>query len=300
MLFVVDGSGSMIEHVEALAGDADALVQAFLAHGADFHLSIVGISGVDDCDAAGDLIGDPPYLPAGSSPSLYDVVAGSVDDPCANSGSEQGLAAASLALSPAKTAETSTPCTFGSGFECGPGLVYVDGLCGGPNRGFLHADAALHVLTISDEDDQSPGTVQAYVNRFRTIKGAANPDLFRFHAIVGKANQSDCPDGSYADPGLRYREVASQTGGKTGDICTNDFAGLLADIGDVGVAYKTAWTLSQPAEPASVSVAIGGVACGEGYTFVEATRQVVVDLEGPCRPGPGQTLSVSYTTACED
>ncbi len=298
VLFVVDGSGSMIEHVEALAADADALVQAFQAHGTDFHLGVVGISGVDDCATAGDLIGDPPYLTAASSPSLYDVVAGSVDDPCANSGSEQGLAAASLALSPAKTAETSSQCTFG--FECGPGLVCVDGLCGGPNRGFLRADAALHVLVISDEDDQSPGTVESYGNGFRAIKGPANPDLFRFHAIVGKPNQTNCPDGSYAEPGLRYREVAAQTGGKTGDICTNDFEGLLADIGDVGIAFKTAWTLSQPAEPASVSVAIGGVACGEGYTYVEATGQVVVDLEGPCLPGPGQTLTVSYATACQD
>jgi len=296
VLFVVDGSGSMTEHVEALADDIGALAEAFTAHGTDFHLGAVGISATDDCATAGQLMGDPRILTAASWQGLHDIVVGAMDDECANSGTEAGLAAASLALSPALTAETSTVCTLDG--QCGPGTACVDGLCGGPNRDFLRADASLHVLVISDEDDQSPATVQTYVNGFLGIKGTANPALFRFHAIVGKADQTGCPDGSYADPGVRYREAAALTDGKAGDICTNDFAGLLADIGDVGVAFKTAWTLSQAAAPSSVSVAIDGEACGGGYTYVQATHQVVVEPEGPCMPGPGQTIEVSYATVC--
>ena len=55
----------------------------------------------------------------------------------------------------------------------------------GFNDGFYRDDAKLYVILVTDEEDQSDGTPQLYVDFFRNLKGIGNPDFLNISAIAG-------------------------------------------------------------------------------------------------------------------
>lgn len=296
VLFVVDGSGSMSPMVNQLASDAYALIDALNAEGTDFHLGVIGIGTHDECSTPGVLVGQPRYLDSSSSDDLSARIMNIFDDPCGADAQEAGLEAARLGLSYPTITDKGTSCT--SDTDCNEPFACVDSFCGGPNRGFMRADAALHVIVISDEEDQSPLTVGQYVDAFEGIKGPENGALFEWHSIVGPAPGGCSSSLTEAEGGARYIEVSEATGGQVQSICANDYAPLLASAGTVGLAYKTAYQLSEQAEAATLTVVVNGAVCETGWIYDPLVNQVVFDPEGACFPGPGQGFSVSYQTGC--
>ncbi len=116
--------------------------------------------------------------------------------------------------------------------------------------------------------------------------------------MVGPA-PSGCDNGStMAEQGLRYIEVSDATGGQVQSICSNDYASLLDEVGTVGLAYKTAYELSQPAASESIVVTIDGAVCAIGWSYDPVKNQVIFNPDGPCFPGPGEGFSVSYQSSC--
>ena len=55
------------------------------------------------------------------------------------------------------------------------------------NAGFLREDAKLYIICISDEQDQSRGNPDFYVDFFSSIKGYHNTEMLKVSAIVGDA-----------------------------------------------------------------------------------------------------------------
>jgi hypothetical protein len=91
---------------------------------------------------------------------------------------------------------------------------------GGCNEGFLRQDASLHVIFLTDEDDNSPGYEREgywkdYVNPVLYLKD--DPQLVRFSAIAGPVPHG-C-DG--ADPGYGYSDAVEATSGEFISICSN-------------------------------------------------------------------------------
>jgi hypothetical protein len=91
---------------------------------------------------------------------------------------------------------------------------------GGCNEGFLRQDASLHVIFLTDEDDNSPGFEregywQDYVNPVLYLKD--DPQLVRFSAIAGPV-----PNGCEgADPGYGYSDAVTATQGEFISICSS-------------------------------------------------------------------------------
>ena len=117
---------------------------------------------------------------------------------------------------------------------------------GGCNEGFLRDDAILHVVFISDEDDNSPGWNEGdpdywldYVDQIITIKG--REDQVRFSAITGPA-----PDGcDGAEPGFGYNEAVTSIGGERLNIC-QDWASQIHSMQSFGHRNQTlliVWTM---------------------------------------------------------
>ncbi|WP_373049607.1 hypothetical protein [Vulgatibacter sp.] len=89
------------------------------------------------------------------------------------------------------------------------------------NLGFLREEADLEIIVHSDEEDQSPLAVEAYVDFLRGLKD--DPERIRFHSVVGVA-----PDGcggtgrGYGQASPRDIAVTETSGGVHHSICWPD------------------------------------------------------------------------------
>lgn len=286
VLFVVDDSGSMSEDQQNLAENFGAFLDAASSWGVDFHLGVV-TTDIEDATKAGRLQGEPPFVTSATASAFTkNVMVGT-----SGSGTECGLEAARLALSPPLTSDLGTTCQADA--ECAAPAKCVAGKCGGPNVGFLRPQAALHVVFVSDEEDYSPKAHPSYVDFLLGLKGEGWGELVKAHAIVG-TKALPC----LADVAQRYIAVADATGGKVASICDPDFAKALSDLsgGIFGAQYK--YHLSRFPEPTTIEVLVNGAKCTSGWTFDAASQAVVFSPSSPCMPAPGDIVTISYDAMC--
>ena len=267
LLFVVDDTASMAQEQAALADASTAFVGALDDAGLAWHTGVVRTD-MTRADA-GWLRGDPWVLTSGVADAearFADAVQVGVD----GGGPEAGLAVALQALD----------------------LARPDG----PNAGFRRDDAALHVVFVSDGDDESDGwlgehPVAAFLEAMEAE--AANGLPARASAIVGDLPSGCASDRGTARPAARYHQVAEATGGVTASICAVDFAALLPSLSDVSVAYQTRFPLSESPDPASVRVSVDGVRAEAGWVLdlPEEGGAAVVFADAPA---PGAVIVASY------
>ena len=183
----------------------------------------------------------------------------------------------------------------------------MNGFCGGFNRGFIRPDAALEVVFISDEEDQSPGSVPFYIDFFKSIKGFMNDDMFHAHAIVGDENGGcKISQDEGADAGKRYIAVQKETGGEFGSICDEDFSTVLEGIGNKAFGLQKQFFLSAQADgsPGNIKVWLdsggGYVECTSGWNHDAPTNSVVFDPAGSCMPEAGDEIKIWYKMVCNN
>lgn len=274
ILWVIDGTPSMDSARDALV---DGLV-GFLDRLDDRGLSWqVGVCSTDlGDDQPGQLRGDPWILtPATES---AEAVLLTTIEAVASGEPSGGLGAAMLAVSPP--------------------------LATGDNRGFRRDNAALHVVIVSDSDDESeallgPDPASAALEfldaeRERTGRSA------RISAVVGDAG-TGCsgPDGT-ALPGDRYLAVARGSGGVQGSVCDTDLAPVVEAVGDVSVEWTTRFVLQAVPEAGSVQVTVDGALQDEGWLLepdaetVDGTTVERVVLVFEDAPPAGAEIEVRY------
>ena len=152
----------------------------------DYHLGVTTM----DLDAdGGRLVGSPRFVEP-TTPDAVNMFKNNVQVGTNGSGTEQGLAAAQVAVTLPYAADSTKPCvTAADCVEVGEGEEppadtiegCYDGFCGGPNRGFLRKEASLELVFLSDEEDQSAPELDFYKDLFYDLKG----NLLHVHAIVG-------------------------------------------------------------------------------------------------------------------
>lgn len=234
VLFVVDGTGSMAEEQTQFAAEA----AVFLARLDDIGLAWqIGVTTTDPADA-GALVGRPWILTPGLETPDTDLAA-ALAIGTAHLPPSSGLDAAALALADAE----------------------------GVNQGFRRDDAALHVVFVSDGDDQSgvvlgADPVGSFVEllaaeTFRTGRAA------RASAVVGES-PGGC-DGAHgsAQAGTRYLAVAAATSGAAVSICDATFDEVAQAVTDLGVDWPTTFALQAVPEVGTVLVEVDGVRVSE-------------------------------------
>ena len=147
ILVVIDDSASMAEEQARLGENFHAFTDVVAGAYADFQIGVITTD--VDVDDAGVLRGG---VLTPDTPGLEDAFLAAVTVGTDGSRYEQGYEAASLA--------TAT----------------------GQNPGFLRNTARLHLVILSDEDDQSPGKLPAYLDTLTDRAGAGGLTV---HAIVG-------------------------------------------------------------------------------------------------------------------
>ena len=298
VLFVIDNSGSMSEEQDSLVRNFDDFIRTAETWGTDFQLGIVTTEADDEFDGRlpGEFIGDPRIL----TPATPNLAAEFIDHAevgaSGDGAREAGLESAHLALSDpniSDVAECSADCV--EPYSCVPNARGTESRCGGYNRSFLRDDAALELVFLSDEQDQSRGTIAFYIDFFQAIKGARNRALFHASAIVGP--RGGCSGaGGEADAGSDYLDVAEATDGVTGSICDDSFATHLANIGNRAFGLRVQFFLSRIADPGTVEVTDSGGRDMTGWSFDEGSNSIV--FTETSAPRPGESFDVSYTARC--
>lgn len=289
VLWVIDDSGSMDLEQRKLTESFDAFMAFFEDSGLDWHIgvtttdtSVTGPGKRGELRLGGGLryLTDEVSDPVGRFRELALVG-------ISGSGDERGLQAAQLAL--------------------------TDPLRSTQNSGFYRDDAALHVIVISDEDDQShPDPTQSeFVSWMRALK--ASPEDASFSAITGPLSGCSSPDGlAFGAP--RYLATVEATGGLFASICSDDWVPLLEDLGLRASGLQTVYHLQEVPVVETIEVwvddgdytylgdrieALGMPAdCGEDaagscFGFVYLPEPNAILLDGYV-PGPLAEVNIRY------
>ena len=290
VLFVVDNSGSMGEEQSALASNFSSFIQHTTTLDVDYHIGVIATEVNDPETDQGDpprdvfpgiLVQAPgcPKIITNNTPDVSGCFADNVKiGTCCSDEQEAGLEAAWIALSPPEVDDPAQ------------------------NGGFMREDAKLYIVCVSDEQDQSKGNPDFYVDYFSSIKGFRNTEWMKVSAICG-----DCPDGcggEQAACGSRYIEVANRTGGIWESICTSNWSQALQNLGIDAFAEIREFPLSRPADPNTITVTVNGVeipeasceGCADGWTYYGDTNSIYFGDDYV--PDKGDTIEVNYTAAC--
>ncbi|MDY7230879.1 vWA domain-containing protein [Hyalangium rubrum] len=176
---------------------------------------------------------------------------------------------------------------------------------GGPNAGFLRPNAALAVIVVTDEDDNSYGEPTYYTRFLRSLKGPGNENLSSLSIIGGTTPDGCFPPGEEnyfggrADPAFRYSAVATRTGGIIGSICDISFENTLVKIAAALNTLRRVFPLSLKPDPATLTVRVNGTLVPRdvvnGWQYREETQSVT--FLGNYVPPPGAVLRFEYAIA---
>ena len=254
VLFFGDTSGSMSKELGALGAQVTTFVERLATYTDSWQL--LAVTGPSGCGVNGVLTPETPDYAA-----LF--AAGIITPPGEDDVDEWGLYNSAQAVS--KTGAS------------------------GCNEGFLRPDARLHVIFISDEDDNSPGWDggdvdywQTYTDAIVAARGDANQVVFS--GIIGPT-----PDGcDGAEPGTGYAEAITAYGGELLSICE-----AWSEQIDVLVDASVAWPIFHLTEwpvQTTLQVYVNGETRG-GWTY-DGIGNTVVFTESV--PTIGDTVSVTY------
>jgi hypothetical protein len=164
---------------------------------------------------------------------------------------------------------------------------------GGCNDGFLRDEASLHIIILSDEDDESPGAENGgaywadYVDRIIAAKG--DPELVTFSAIGGPL-PSGCGD---ADPALGYHDAVLATNGEFLSIC-DEWDGELGTLANLSVTRDTFVLFGTP-EPSSIEVRVDDVLV-DTWAWSVPDNAVVFLSDAP---RGGQSVAITFVPYVE-
>lgn len=226
ILLVVDNSGSMRPHREALSANFDRFLDLLDPDPTrsgekgeiDYRLALTT---PDGSIRGGKIVGNPAIV----RPGDYDTIAAFRANLDALKGEEstadeQGLAGAQKAL------ETLAKMKDDKG-----------------KQAFLRDGAYLYIIVISDEEDGSFGEVHYFHRYFKSLKGVGNENTVAVSAIAGVEG---CKN---SEPGERYREITRLTGGVFGDICTEDWGSTLRELAVSGIGLRKRFQLREVPGP---------------------------------------------------
>jgi len=153
------------------------------------------------------------------------------------------------------------------------------------NWGFLRPDAMLHIIMVSDEQEQSSSSWDWYMDKIVSKKGSSA--RVKFSAIAG-----DYPEGcATADPGDGYHQVVEATDGVFLSICS-DWAtpSNLSMLAEASVQRDT-FELDAMGFASTVQVYVNGSERFSGWYFDEDDNAVVFEESIPAE---GDVVRVTY------
>lgn len=151
------------------------------------------------------------------------------------------------------------------------------------NDGFLRPGALLHVIAISDENEQSGKTGQYWVTQYESYVAA--PEFVKVSAVVDINRR--CGDNS--GPG-GYDDAVAATGGSLLNICNANWGADFADLASGVLAGVRTYNLSYEAAPETIVVTINGVPTTD-FEYSSAGNSVTILSPAV---GEGDVVEITY------
>ncbi len=275
ILMIVDTSGSMLKHQTNLADQIGNFVGALEKTKVDYRVAVTTMDMGNGGEGGRFLTGPgsaPAVLPF-SYPALATTLAARIrageDSPV-----ERGLEAMKASLS--------LP------------------LSGSSNKGFLREGALLVVIVLSNEDDKSiTDDYVGFLNALKPPLEYSDERSWVAHFIGVQPNDKTCATSSwnYYSPGLRYKELADASGGRSENICTADLSLAVDNIKARIIEIVTEYSLGpRKAREASILVYVNGVLLPNdetnGWTYNSSRNSIT--FHGSGVPAPGSLIHVDF------
>lgn len=258
IIWVIDNSGSMADEQGALGLNFNAFIEDFITKNVDFKMAIT------TTDTRSSFKG--LMVP----------------------GSAEKLTSAHAQANPAQFLTDFKNLvrvgTSGSGDE--KGLEATEGFMQRYASTFLRPDAYLAVVILSDEEDQSPKSVDFYVDNLKSYKNEAG--LVKVYSIVD-INRTNSGYG-ITTGGDRYAEASLKTAGSVTDI-RDDFHRSLSSMGDSIINLLDSFALESTPVDGTLKVYINRVETTD-YTYDAASRSIKFDANR--LPPVGAEITVTY------
>lgn len=121
---------------------------------------------------------------------------------------------------------------------------------GNCNAGFLRPGALLHVITLSDEPEQSGQTAAHWVNAFEGY--VSDPALLKVSGVLDLNTSCGLGPAGYVD-------AIALTGGAQLNICNSNWGAQFTDIASEVLAGIQTYDLANTADASSITVEVNGV-----------------------------------------
>lgn len=284
VLWVIDDSGSMGDEQNSLAANFDAFISTAVALDTDYHIGVVST------DVESEWAG-----------KLYHCSANEFITDAQPEAEQRNQFRCNV-----KTADYSRPHSDSKEAALQAARMAVDyPNIGDYNAGFMREHATLYVIMVTDEEDQSDGTADLYVDFFRNIKGVGNPDLLNISAITGPP-PNGC-DTAAANP--KGYDAVQAVGGQFRSICTADWSDLISGLGLDVFNARRQFALGRPATTSSIQVQVCDDSSGtpvncqtvpqdatNGWTFDASVNAVT--FNGGAVPQAGEHVQITYLAVC--
>ncbi len=269
VLWVVDDSTTMAQHQGHVGQQVSNFIDSLQATKLKFNMGIIS---TDRGNYNGRLLGTPKVLNQ-NTPNLKTTFANNILLPL-GSPTERGLLSMEDALSPANLASN--------------------------NSGFLRSGAVLVVIFLSDENDQSTGSSNDYINFLDTLKPnfPSGQKAWVAHFIGSMSLSPECLSfGPDASIGTRYMDLTAYSGGINQSICTLDLSQALTNIRKQILELVTEYYLNREPVESTIRVWINGVEilsnATNGWTYASATR--TIRFHGTSVPPADAAIRIDFT-----
>jgi hypothetical protein len=138
---------------------------------------------------------------------------------------------------------------------------------GNCNDGFLRPGALLHIITLSDEPEQSGQTGAYWVSQFESY--VTDPNLLKVSGVLDLNNS--CGTGAAV-----YTDAIAQTGGASLNICNSNWGASFTDIASEVLAGIQTYPLANQADESTIVVYVNGVATTD-FTYSASSNSVTVN-----------------------
>ncbi|MDP1829145.1 MAG: choice-of-anchor D domain-containing protein [Archangium sp.] len=268
LLLVVDDSCSMTDKQGSFAANMATFLSYATTNNVSWNAAVVSHDNDFGLTKGGNFIGSPKVISL-TTPSPAQTLATRVQLGANGSATEVGLTTAWKALTPP--------------------LVTAG------NAGFLRPGATLSVVLLTDAEDQSSGTVANWVAHFRSLRGGRAHNAI---SVAGFIPTGSGTCGYDTPPTGRYAGVIAALGGFSEEICDHVSAAPWSRLGELAAGRRNRWFLNNtPTSAAALSVSLGLVTMPPStWAYDAATNSVT--FVSPNAPGPGQSVTFSYSATC--
>ena len=153
---------------------------------------------------------------------------------------------------------------------------------------FVREDAYLAVVILSDEEDQSPKSVDEYTNNLKALK--KTDGLVKVYSVVDVLNTNVSSNTGITTGSERYKLASKNTAGVALNI-RDDFHKSLSDMGEKIINLLDSFALANQPVAGSLKVYVNDVLSSD-YVYDAVSRSIKFNQNA--LPPVGAVIKVTY------